>query len=641
MIISLIQAFSLSPFMIRYFIFVKDTHSMCVKNYCSLLLLALITSCRFQTNHNADANLAGDSLSYIRFNDAKVLDPSWRHDNVVIAHIISEPDNLHPTNGNTAIRAELLLYTQMMLVQTDMRNPGLRTGLCKAMPTISPDGLQYTFELRDEPKWDDGTLLSVDDIIFTAKANKCPLVHNPSGKPYWRNVQNIIVDPANNRNFTVVMRTPYIQNIAFWSDFPIMQRKFHDPQNVLSGFTYDQMDNDLAGLSNNTKLNEWANQFNDQKYGFDPTYLNGLGMYKVEKWETGQYVSLVRKSNHWTASSKNYYEQALPSKIIFKLNRDAASTLLELKSQNMDASGYASAKTLLELQGDTVFKRNYNSRFLDTYGFTYVAMNTRPDGVLHKKLFVDVRVRKAMAMLAPVDDMINIVNKGLNKRITGPISFLKKEYNQQLPIVKLDIQQARKLLDDAGWKDTDGDNVREKIIDGKRVNFEFDFYYLTTQAEWKNMADIICEGLMAGGLKANAVPLDQTAMFAKAHNHDFDMMMASLATTALPEDFRQAWHTSSWTSNGSNYSGFGNAESDSLIDKISVTLKDDERVPLLKEFQRIVYVEQPVIFLYALVRRNILHKRWGNDEMYYDRPGMLYNNLRLLSGVSAKDEVSN
>ena len=169
-------------------------------------------------------------------------------------------------------------------------------------------------------------------------------------------------------------------------------------------------------MANDEQLQQWSVQFNDQKYGFDPGYLNGLGMYKVEKWEPGQTITLTKKVGYWTAKSESSYEKSLPNKIIYKINKDAISTMLDFKSQALDASSYASAKTLFDLKADPIFNKNYHSRFLDSYGYTYVAMNMRPDGVIHKKLFADSRVRRAMALLVPVDDLIRIVNKGINNR---------------------------------------------------------------------------------------------------------------------------------------------------------------------------------------------------------------------------------
>ena len=613
------------------------------KQHLFLILFYLLfsTSCKNSKSTEGQLNEGqNDSLGFIKLPDTSAIDPSWSKKNVVVVHSISEPDNLHPTNGTSALRAEIFYYTQMMLVQTDMHHPGLRPALCKELPTISADGLHYSFTLREEPNWDDKSPLTADDIVFTTKANKCSFVQNPSAKPYWMNIKDIVIDPANSKKFMVVMKTPYIQNIAFWSDFPIMERKFYDPSNILKNFNYNDLDDNTSIVATNKQLLLWSVAFNDQKYGFDPAFLNGLGMYRVEKWEPGQTIILTKKTSHWAAKSENVFEKALPDKIIYKINKDATSTMLDFKSQAMDASTYTSAKTLLDLKSDPNFNKNYTSRFLDSYGYTYIAMNMRSDGISHKRLFDDVRIRRAMALLAPIDDLIRIVNKGINKRITGPVSYLKPEYNA-LPLIPMNIQKAKQLLDEAGWKDIDGDNIREKNIDGKMVKFEFDFNYLNTQVEWKDMADIICEGMMAGGVKAIAVPYDPSVFFTKGRQHDYDMMMGSLGSNSLLEDYTQAWHTSSWANNGSNFSGFGNSTSDSLIDKIKVTLDINKSIPMIKQLQQIIYDEQPFIFLYASVRRIIVHKRWGNQEMYYDRPGLLYNNLKLLSGVSAKDEVNN
>jgi peptide/nickel transport system substrate-binding protein len=599
----------------------------------TVLLILTLQACK--SKKASDSQTGANSGNYIVLPDTTAFDPSWSKENVVIVHTISEPDNLHPTNGTTAIRAEIQMYTQMSLIQTDMRVPGVRPALCKSIPVASADGLTFSFELRKEPRWDDGSPVSVEDIIFTVKANKCPQVQNAFAKSYWANVNDVLPDPSDPRRFKAMMKEAYIQNLAFWSDFPVMQRKFYDPSNVLSKYSMSRLDNDSTLLGDSI-LASWANGFNDAKYGFDPAFQNGLGMYKVEKWEPGQMIVLQKKKNHWTASSDDYYEKALPEKIIYKINRDANAQVLDFKSQAFDASAYISAKTLFDLKEDAVFNKNYHSRFVETFGYTYIAMNMRPDGNQRKKLFDDVRVRRAMALLTPVDDIIRVVNRGINKRISGPVSPLKTEYNK-LPVIPLDAVKAIQLLNEAGWKDTDGDNILDKKIDGKKTNFEFEFNYLNTQVEWKDMASIICESYAKAGIKATAMSLEQSVMFGNAREHNFDMMLGSWATNSLMEDFTQVWHTQSWTSNGSNYGGFGTTESDSIIDKLKITLDASERAPMIKRFQQIVYDEQPFVFMYALVRRNILHKRLGNAELYNDRPGMLFNNLRVLNA----DEVTN
>jgi hypothetical protein len=54
---------------------------------------------------------------------------------------------------------------------------------------------------------------------------------------------------------------------------------------------------------------------------------------------------------------------------------------------------------------------------------------------------------------------------------------------------------------------------------------------------------------------------------------------------------------------------------------------------MVKELQALIYDEQPYIFLYASTRRNLIHKRFGNADMLYERPGVIISNFRLLNDL--------
>lgn len=606
-----------------------------------------LTSCGGDEDPKSKENNKGkvvgaNEVKYIKINDTSVFMPSWSKENVLIYHDIGEPDDMHPTNGTSAARTEIFGYTQVYLVGTDYQNLTIRPIAVKALPTVTEDGLTYSYELRTDIKFDDGSPLTIEDVVFTFKANKCPLTNNPHAKPYLDNLAEIIVDPADKTKFKFVMKRKYIQNIAFLTDYPIMQRTFFDKKDVLSKYTFAQFDDLKFKADQQKDLNEWGTEFNNNKYSRDPKFLVGAGQYSVEKWDAGQTITLTRKENHWTKGSTNVYETSYPDKIIFKVNKDANSQMLEFKSQALDASTYLSTKTLLELQKDPKFNENYNSRFTNTYNYNYIAMNTKPDGVKHKKIFTDKKVRRAMAMLCPQEDINKVVNKGLNKRIIGPVSPLKDEYNKELKLIAFDIEGAKKLLDEAGWKDSDGDNIRDKMIDGEKVKLEFNLNYMTTQVDWKDIAAMISEQMYKAGVKATINPLDFAVLYDAAKKHDFDMMIAAWAGNFAPEDFTQIWHTSSWVSQGSNYTGFGNAESDALIDSIKYTLDDPTRHEMIRKLQGIIYDEQPYIFMFASLRRNVIHKRFGNQEMYFERPGVWLSNLKLLSnpGSAAKPSSS-
>lgn len=593
---------------------------------------------------NTDGNnITADQVKYIKIEDAQTILPSWSKENVLIYHVIGEPDDMHPTNGSATLRIEINGYTQVNLIGVDYQNLTLRPVAVKALPVVSENGKEYAYELRSDIKFDDGKALSLEDVIFTFKANKCPLTNNPQHKSYLDNLIDIVPDPTNPNAFKLIMKSKYIQNVSFLADYPIMQRSFFDKNNVLSRYTFSQFNDKNFKADQQKDLNDWASEFNSAKYSRDPKFLVGAGPYRLEKWDAGQSLTLLRKANHWTEGSDNKYEKAYPERIIFKINKDVNSQMLEFKSQTLDVSTNISTKALLELQNDENFNANYNSHFTDTYNYSYIAMNMKPDGVKHKRIFTDKKVRRAMALLTPLDDINKVIQKGKNKRMVGPVSPLKPEYNSALSLIPFDIERAKVLLDEAGWRDTDGDNIRDKIVDGEKIKLEFNLNYMTSTIDWKDISQMISEQMYKAGVKANINPLDNAVQFGLAEKHDFDMMLGAWAGNFLPEDYTQLWHTSSWVSQGSNYTGFGNAQSDALIDSIKYTLDDQQRIGMVKRLQILIYDEQPYIFMFSSIRRNIIHKRFGNQELYFERPGIRLGNLKLLSGsgISSKPSADN
>jgi peptide/nickel transport system substrate-binding protein len=265
----------------------------------------------------------------------------------------------------------------------------------------------------------------------------------------------------------------------------------------------------------------------------------------------------------------------------------------------------------------------------------------KPDGIVHKKLFTDVSVRKAIAMLVPYEQINKVVYMNNYKRQAGPVCRHKQSFNSSLHPITYNFNDAVNLLKNAGWKDSDADGILDKIVDGVKTNFEFALNIYANIPDWQDFALLMQGEMKKAGIIVTINPLEVQLFLQNAHAHDFDMLLGVWSTSVTPEDYTQIWHSQSWTDNGDNYGGFGNAASDALIDSIKFTLDDLERNEMEKRFQQIVFEEQPYIFLFNSQRRIAVHKRFGNCELFFEKPGILLNNLKLLSsGTTVKTEVN-
>lgn len=599
-----------------------------------VFVTVLFASCKNNSGGTSAAEeKVSDRIRNVFIADATEILPSWSTENIIVNHVVGEADHLHPYNSGNATKSWIHQYIHCFLIRNDIINLSVIPDLVTSMPDTSEDMLRYTYTLRKDATWDDGSPITLEDVIFSLKAAKSPLTNNPHSKPYISQMKTIETDPSNPQKFTIVMKQVYIQNVIFLTDYPIIQRVFYDSANVLANYTFEQFDDPDFLQKAGKDLTDWNNTFNDVAiYGNDPAHIKGAGPYQVAEWNRGQSLILEKKQNHWMQKLKNPtpYETAAPEKIIFKINQDDNSTMLELRSQAIDASAWITAATLLELQKDAEFNANYNSRFIDNYSYSYLAMNTKPSGD-RKPFFTDPKVRRAMAYLTPTDEIIQTIAYGKGVRQVSMVSPLKPEYNSDLPLINYDVEAAKKLLDEAGWTDTDGDNIRDKTIDGVKVQLSFDFGFMTTQKVVADMAKIITDGMYKAGVKANLKPYDSNLLYEETKQHKFDMTMGSWAGNSLPEDYTQLWHTSQWANNGFNFSGFGNAESDALIDSLKITLDWSKRTPMINRLQKMVYDEQPYIFMYQTMKRTVIHKRFGNQYMTFERPNLILNYYKLLS----------
>ena len=118
--------------------------------------------------------------------------------------------------------------------------------LVKYLPTISEDGLKYTYELRDDLKWDDGSQVTAKDVAFTSKIQVCPLTDNANVRGNYSSViKDVILDPNNPLKFTMVAFSKNVTNKSIYSEVYIQQKSHWDPNGMLDDLTFADIHNPI------------------------------------------------------------------------------------------------------------------------------------------------------------------------------------------------------------------------------------------------------------------------------------------------------------------------------------------------------------------------------------------------------------
>ena len=365
--------------------------------------------------------------------------------------------------------------------------------------------------MREDARWDDGSPISAEDVLFTTKLQLCPLTDNAQIRGNYTSViKSIELDKENPRRFTMIAKDKHVSNATIFSEIWIQQKAYWDPTGILDDLSFEDIH--ATNFKEKESWSEWFNHFNHGDNRYKPNNLVGLGPYQVSEWETGSYITVTKKENWWGEKDSSIYNQNNPEEIIFKIITDDAAVFLSLKSEELDVTNRIGTSKLTKLQNHEYFNQAYHSDFMDQYSYNYLGMNMRPDGIKRKAFFDDVSVRRAMAYLTPVDEIVEVILHNKGSRQVSNLSNLKKNYNDTLKLIPLDIDKAKSLLDNAGWIDTDGDNIRDKIVNGEKLQLSFQLSYMSSAVS-KEIALMIKESMWRAGVEAIPTPMDFTLFY--------------------------------------------------------------------------------------------------------------------------------
>ncbi len=544
----------------------------------------------------------------------------------VIMGIITEPDNLNPFMGISAYSMYIypLLYQSLTVI--DNISTKEKPLIAENLPLVSEDGLRYTYQIRSDATWDNGSPILAEDIAFTLKIILHPYTNTAVIKPYYNNINNIELYPDNPRKITFILKEKYILSSYSIGSMSILPRYIYDKENLMEKFSLQEVINGKETLKNNSDFMKFAESFNAPSRLRDPEYLRGSGAYLLEKWETQQQLVLKRKTHWWGYKHSKELSafEAYPDKIIYKITNTVNTAITEMKAGNIDAVFGIPPKDFEEVKENDIMKRHFNFYTNTQYAFMYIGLNNLPKSNTNPALG-DIKVRRALAYLTDVDKILDKIYYGYGTRIANiGLTNNKEMYNPEFKPVPYSFEKAQQLLDEAGWKDTNNDGIRDKVINGKKYDLNLDFITVAGSVTTQNMALMIQQSAKPAGVKINLISQEGNVFIQRLRNRDFDMYISAWSVPPTPFDAHQIFHSKS-IDVSSNFVGFSNSEADKLIEQIRVELDPEKRKKLYYELQKIIYEQQPYIFLWQPKERIIIHKRYQNQVVFDNNPGIAPN----------------
>ena len=554
--------------------------------------LLLLVGCR--SGQETETESRGSSSSVSQPDAGKPTTGDW-----LISHSLSDPEQLNPLTSNDAAASEILQYIFQSLLTRDPRSLELKPLIAVARPAISADRRRYTFTIRRDAHFQDGTPLSGEDVLFSIKAIKCPLVNAPFLRVYFDSV----VDARLLGEFTIQfsIKEPYFLNESVLGGIDVLPRHYYDPGNLLKDVTLADLRKPADQLSANIK--KFADDFN-KNYSRNPM---GSGPYKFQSWKTGREIDLVREEKYW-GYGKAGVDQPYLDRYKYRIINNLDAALVTLKSGGLDEMNLNPVQHTRGT-GSERFKSEFQKYDYFAPNFSYIGWNNE------HPIFRDKRVRKAMTYFTNRKQMVRTILFGLGEVVEGPIYFFRPEYDKSLPSYDYDPKKGLELLQQAGWSDSDGDGILDKVVDGRKVPFRFEIKVNAGNTTRKSVALVLQDELKKHGIAAAVRELDWTIFLADVTARKFDAILLGWAMSVNEPDAYQVWHSSQAANKGSNHISFKNARADRILEQYRREFDERKRIELYREFQRILSDEQPYTFLFVGKSVSAVHQRIRGVEV--------------------------
>ncbi len=480
---------------------------------------------------------------------------------------------------------------------------------------ISPDKKRFTFYLDQNAKWSDGKPVTADDVLFTYQT-----IMNPENQTAsFRIALSRFAPPVKEGEFQVTFEAKEVH----WNNFnDIASSIFILPKHYYEG-----------------------KDFNKENFEFPIV----SGPYRIVEAKKGRYVKLERRGDWWQRAYPFNKGRHNFDQVIYKVYNEEPVALAAFKKGDIDIYPVYTASIWVEQAQGEQFDKNWIAKQriynLKPVGFQGWAMNTR------REIFKDRRVREAMACLVNRPQMIEKLAFGEYDPTDSyyPDYYLGGEKNPNQPVV-FDIEKARRLLTEAGWK-PNAEGILEK--DGA----PFRFTILDRDKRTERYFTVFLEKAKELGIQASIETTDLAAWSARVDKYDFDMTWAAWGSGVFKDPEAQWYSKYADEPSQHNLPGIKIPAVDSLIEKQKSEFNLDKRNSIVKEIDKLVFKEYPYVLLWHLTNTRLLYWRkfgipeyplgkygdesFSTDYWWFDSEGSknLENNIKSKSSLPSYESV--
>lgn len=292
------------------------------------------------------------------------------------------------------------------------------------------------------------------------------------------------------------------------------------------------------------------------------------------------------------ADTSNYRGAPRLSRVIWSIAPDFNGAVTKFLSGEADFFEQIRPENLPEVAKHPELRvRQYRG-----LGYVLAGFNLR-DPANHSRphpIFGNRELRRALTMATDRATIVRSVFDSLALPALGPTVRAYPTTDPNLPQIPFDLPRARQILDSLGWRDANGDGVRER--NGRPLRFSLGVP--GTSRSRVRLAVLLQEQLRQAGVKVDVEQLDLPVLIEKERKRTFDAAIIQWNTQPSPGSIRGTWGTmGSMASSGNNYGSYENSVFDANIDSALASFDASKRRAYFTQAYNTIIQDAPAIWL--------------------------------------------